>query len=259
MYLRAAHADLDVPRLRQFIDQNPLGLLISSIQSENYPTIQCTHIPWILDLKDANDETELGILRGHMAKANPHTKSIIEAVQRRAVAGESSTLEQEVSVMFTASAHSYVTPQYYTETKPATGKVVPTWNYVAVQVYGRLKVYWDTHSSETNSFLQNAVEDLTKHAEHNMKHQIKGKGAWEVSDAPDNYVTLLKKNIIGVEIEITRLEGKWKMSQEMGVGDREGVVKGFEAVGTDEGREMARMVEERGKMKGDAAAERKAS
>jgi transcriptional regulator len=256
MYLRAAHADLNIPRLREFIRQNPFGLLISSIQSENFPEIQCTHIPWLLDLKDENDETELGTLRGHMAKPNPHTKSITEAISKITENGYGA-LESEVSIMFTGPAHSYVTPQFYTTTKPATGKVVPTWNYTAVQVYGRLTAYYSSQSEVTQAFLQKAVEDLSNHAEHNIKHESVREKAWTVSDAPDSYVNLLKKNIIGLEVVIERLEGKWKMSQEIEDDDRAGVIKGFGELGTDEGREIAHAVEERGRLKDEEAAERK--
>ena len=74
-------------------------------------------------------------------------------------------------------------------------------------------------------------------------------GAWEVSDAPTSYVELLKKSIIGIEIDIKRLEGKFKMSQESSKGDRQGVVNGFESLMTENGFKMARTVEERGAMK----------
>ena len=73
--------------------------------------------------------------------------------------------------------------------------------------------------------------------------------AWEVSDASKNFVNILKKNIIGIEIDITRLEAKFKMSQEMGEADREGVIKGFEGVGYENARNIAQTVNERGILK----------
>jgi transcriptional regulator len=75
------------------------------------------------------------------------------------------------------------------------------------------------------------------------------KSAWNVSDAPVNYVELLKKNIIGIEIRVERLQGKFKMSQEMGEGDREGVVQGFEELGTEVGKGIADCVRERAALK----------
>lgn len=259
MYLRAIHAEHDNFALRNFIKNNPLGIFITAIPSSNFPLIQCTHIPWILDVVDDASETELGKLRGHMARANPHSKALVEAVQGRPDAQQQNVnmIEQEVSVIFNGPAHHYVTPKFYTETKPATGKVVPTWDYAAVQVYGRARIFHDNADPETGSYLQSQVEALTRHAEGSiMGYDVdggrKGTKAWEVGDAPRPYVDILKKAIIGVEIEIDRLEGKYKMSQEMGEGDRKGVADGFRALGTEEGETMAQTVEERGAKKDQA-------
>ena len=159
-------------------------------------------------------------------------------------------LEDEVLVVFTKAAHHYVTPKFYTETKPATGKVVPTWNYAAAQIYGKARIYFE-NNEETSSFLQKAVSDLTDHNEANTMGYTGGDRPtpWKVTDAPDKYIQLLKRNIIGIEIEVTKFEGKFKMSQEMGQGDRDGVVKGFEALKTEVGDEVAGMVKERGELK----------
>ncbi|KAI1618528.1 transcriptional regulator [Exophiala viscosa] len=249
MYLRAAHAELHIPSLRSFIRQNPLGLLITALPSSNFPTIQCTHLPWLLDINDESSETELGILRGHMAKPNPHCKAMTEAVQGSCpITGG---LTQEVSVIFNGPAHHYVTPKFYTETKPSTGKVVPTWNYSAVQAYGMATILYDSNNPETGEFLQRQISDLSYHAETNIMGYTGGDKLkpWSVTDAPERYVDLLKKNIIGISIEVTRLEGKYKMSQELGKGDREGVIKGFQALHTDEGNVIATTVEERGALK----------
>jgi transcriptional regulator len=169
-----------------------------------------------------------------------------------AVQSTNGYLEQEVSVLFTGPVHAYVTPKFYTETKPSTGKVVPTWNYSAVQVYGKARIFVDSKSPETSTFLSTQIRDLSQHAEKNVMGYtgVDGRPSeWRVDDAPETYVGLLQKSIIGMEIEIERLEGKWKMNQEMGKGDREGVVRGFEALGTEVGEGMARTVEERGAIK----------
>jgi hypothetical protein len=125
-----------------------------------------------------------------------------------------------------------------------------------VQVYGRARIFHDTSDPETGSYLQSQVEALTRHAEGSiMGYDVDGTGskkAWAVGDAPEKYVDLLKKAIIGVEIEIDRLEGKYKMSQEMGEGDRKGVADGFRALGTEEGEKMAQTVEERAAKKAEA-------
>lgn len=249
MYLRAAHAELNIPSLHKFIRENPLGIIISSLQSPNFPTLQCSHIPWVLDVTDENSDTDLGKLRGHLAKPNPQSKALTEAVQ--AHSPSNGPLEQEVLILFNGPAHAYVTPKFYVDTKPSTGKVVPTWNYSAVQAYGKAKIYFDSKNEETGSFLQKQIGDLSKHSEESVMNFTGGSrpSPWQVSDAPVSYVELLKKNIIGIEIDITRLEGKYKMSQEMGKADREGVIKGFDALETDVGRKIAHTVEERGALK----------
>ena len=249
MYLRAIHAELDIPMLRKFIRDNPLGILITALQSPNFPTLQCTHIPWILDVTEENSKTELGTLRGHLAKANPHSKAMVEAVQTNSTSNGS--LAEEVTVLFNGPVDSYVTPKFYTNTKPDTGKVVPTWNYSAVQVYGRATVFFDTHNEHTSSYLQQQISDLTKHSEESIMNYTGGSNpsAWEVRDAPSKFIDLLKKSITGIEIKVKRLEGKYKMSQEMGNEDRQGVVEGFKSLETEHGLMMAQTVRERKDLK----------
>lgn len=250
MYLRAAHVEQHIPTLRALIRANPLGIFTTAIDSPDFPFLQSSHIPWVLDIRDEDSETELGSLRGHMARANPQAKSLMEHLNSSSGGGDDSAtaaggpreLERDVMVLFNGPAHHYVTPKFYVDTKPATGKVVPTWNYAAVQVYGKLKVYYDARSEATDAYLSRAVADLSQLAE----TQIMGyEKPWQVGDAPSSYVDLLKKAIIGVEIEITDMGGKWKMSQEMKGGDSQGVEDGFNALGTDEGRQMAEMVRTR--------------
>ena len=247
MYLRTIHAESDLPSLRQLIHENPLGLLITALDSPAFPKIQCTHIPWVLDPPDESNGSELGVLRGHLARANPHAKALAEVAQDTPTSG---ALGKEVTVMFNGPAHAYVTPKFYTETKPATGKVVPTWDYAAVQAYGTA-VFYDAKKDATASFLHKQVTDLTQHSEEDI---MKYRSAWKVTDAPAPYIEQLKKAIVGIEIVITRLEGKYKMSQELSRGDREGVVEGFEALGTEVGQQMARTVKERGALRDERLA-----
>lgn len=251
MYLRTDHVETHIPTLRQFVHDNPLGIITTAIPSKTHPLIQSSHVPWILDVEDAFSETEFGVLRGHMARANPQSKAIVDqlskSVEQNGVHAEGSQyLEEEVLVLFNSPVHSYVTPKFYLETKPATGKVVPTWNYAAVQVYGKARIYHDSKSEATTSYLQKQISDLTVMSE----TQIMGyKKPWTLDEAPASYVDLLRKAIIGVEIEITRLEGKFKMSQERPVGDRNGVIDGFTDLGTDAGRELAGLVKERAEIR----------
>lgn len=255
MYLRAVHAEEHIPALQQLIHENPLGILTTAIKSPHHAFIQTSHIPFILDIPPSTSDGKLsnGILRGHLAKQNPQAKGIMEALAAQNEQGNRSLeLADEVLVLFNGPYHHYVTPKFYAETKPQTGKVVPTWNYAAAQAYGKVRVYSDSKSEETGQFLQRQIEDLTHHAESEVMGFTGNGGkpvAWKVGDAPVSYVELLKKNIIGIEIRIERLQGKCKMSQEMGMGDREGVIRGFEGLGTDVGRGVADAVRERGELK----------
>ena len=164
MYLRAVHAEAEIRILQQLILENPLGIFTTAIKSPNHPLIQSSHIPFVLDVPSTaagetnsngdDDEQNLpkknaGILRGHMAKQNPQAKVLMEAAaqqqqqQQQQREGqdmrnlEAVELPEEVLVLFHGPHHHYVTPKFYTETKPQTGKVVPTWDYVAAQAYGK--------------------------------------------------------------------------------------------------------------------------
>ena len=252
MYLRAVHSDATLAELRLLIRSNPLGILTTAIASKSYPKILSSHIPFILDDPATSDKDDFGILRGHLARANPQTKTMIDEVKSRTTNSIATYLEEEVLVLFTSSTQHYVTPKFYTSTKPDTGKVVPTWNYAGAQVYGRAKIFYDAKSEETNAFLSKQIDDLSKHAESSLMGfdgQNGRQKAWGVSDAPVNYIEQMKKAIIGIEIKIDRLEGKFKMSQELADGDRDGTVEGFQNLGTGAGEEMARLVEERGRLK----------
>jgi transcriptional regulator len=248
MYIRAVHAETNLRVLRRVVHENPLGLLTTGIKSSHYPFLQSSHIPFILDVQDESSETELGRLRGHLARQNPQSKVMVESVISNAL--PNSFLEDEVLVIFTNQAHHYVTPKFYKETKPVTGKVVPTWNYTAVQVYGKARVYFE-NTNETSAFLGKQISDLSHHNETTIMGYTGGDSSteWKVSDAPERYIELLKRNIIGIEIEVSRMEGKFKMSQEMNNGDRDGVIQGFEKLESEVGSEIARTIRNRGDLK----------
>ncbi|KXJ88185.1 transcriptional regulator PAI 2-type [Microdochium bolleyi] len=265
MYITAAHGESSIPALRQLIRDNALGILTTGVPSDTHAFLQSSHIPFVLDVADESSDSELGTLRGHMARQNPQSKAIIDALQAKAAAAPAAqpadgpappgVLEQEVLVLFTAAPHHYITPKWYTATKPATGKVVPTWNYAAAQVYGRLKVYYDSKSPESVAFLDRALRSLTDQCEGSvMGYSTDGKDSskeksWEVDDAPEPYVRLKQKNIIGIEIEITRLEGKFKMSQESVAGDVKGVAEGLGKFATPVSKEVGGLVCSRNKEK----------
>lgn len=133
MYLRPVHTELELANLYKFIRKNPLGIITTAIQSPHYPLLQSSHVPWVLDVPEDPSGTAAGKLRGHMARANPQTKALIEAVTNSQIAKGNTehlngVLEQEVMVLFNGPVHHYVTPKFYKETKPATGKVVSTFS-----------------------------------------------------------------------------------------------------------------------------------
>ena len=256
MYLRPVHTENDTSTMYKFIQENPLGVLTTAIKSESYPLLQSSHIPWVLDLPASSQPAKL---RGHLARANPHAKALSESAATlnslKSSGRKSAKLEEEVMILFTSPVQHYVTPKFYVETKPLTGKVVPTWDYAAVQCYGTMTVFYDGSASENGEFLAKQIDDLSRQSEEKIFGHDGQEGrasAWNVDEAPESYVSLLKKAIMGVEVEITRIQGKWKMSQELAKGDRDGVIEGFEKLGTETGNDIARMVSERGSLK-DAA------
>ena len=225
-----------------------MGVLTTAISSSSYPFLQSSHIPWVLDvISDNADAPVKGRLRGHMARQNPQAKAIIESLSN----SSTGRLEHDVMILFTAPHHHYVTPKFYTETKPTTAKVVPTWNYAAVKVYGKATIYHDSSSSLTSQYLSQQIHDLSLQCETSIMGytgQRDKPGPWSVSDAPDRYIELMKKNIIGIEVSIENIGGKFKMSQEMGHGDRQGVIDGFHSLGSDVGVHLAELVKQRGEM-----------
>ena len=120
----------------------------------------------------------------------------------------------------------YITPSWY-ETKRETGKVVPTWNYTMVQAKGRAKVMDD-------AWLARQIEELTQALEQRREQP------WAVGDAPADFIAMQRRAIVGIEIEIADIRGKWKTSQNRNAADRAGVVAGLEAIGDEESRRWPR-------------------
>jgi transcriptional regulator len=124
---------------------------------------------------------------------------------------------------------AYVSPSWYAA-KQEHGKVVPTWNYAAVHAYGVAQAVEDA------AWLRRMVEDLTNRHEHGRADP------WQVSDAPADYVEKLLGAIVGVEIPVTRMLGKWKFSQNRSTADRQGVIAGLERDGTAAQADVAEVV-----------------
>ncbi|CAD6439816.1 0e950a54-ae88-49ed-b301-bb4646c78e53 [Sclerotinia trifoliorum] len=244
MHFPSCNAEERPEVLHEFIRQNPLGILTTAIKSDSYPFLQNSHIPWLVDADFDGNTNGLGRLRGHIARQNPQAKAIIESCTAVSESSSTNVLEHDVLVLFNGPVHHYVTPKFYKQTKPDTGKVVPTWDYEAVEVYGRARVYYDTKSAESGSFLAKQISDLSDH----METSIMGYGKtsethpWRVADAPERYIELLTKNIIGIEIEITSMAGRFKWSQEKPVKDRDGLIEGFKNLDTHNGALLSEKV-----------------
>jgi transcriptional regulator len=191
MYIPASFKESSIEKLHDLIVSHPLGLLITHGSNG----LEASPIPFLLYA----DEGEQGVLRGHLAKANPHWKSLAGLA--------------ECLVAF-QGPEGYVTPSWY-PSKAETHKVVPTWNYATVQVQGRPMVTDDA------AWLSRQLDDLTSDHERPRPHP------WSVNDAPADFIANLKKAIIGIEIPISHIEGKWKMSQNRDKADREGVIHGM--------------------------------
>jgi transcriptional regulator len=203
------HFREDRPEVQHaLIRAHPLGLLITAGPAGLLANL----FPFLLDA----DGSEKGMLRVHMARANPQWREL-EAIQ-------------ECLVVF-QGPQDYVTPSWYA-TKRETAKVVPTWNYATVHVWGRPRVMND------DAWLRQQIEDLTASRE-NLRAE-----PWQVGDAPEDFVAMQMRAIVGIEIPILKIEGKWKMSQNRPEADRAGVIAGFRAEG---GEAIAALVEERGK------------
>jgi len=133
------------------------------------------------------------------------------------------------ALMIFQGPEGYITPNWY-PSKAVHGKVVPTWNFATVHAYGRPEVM------KEKGWLLRHVTELTAQQERNEARP------WALSDAPDSYIEVMLRGIVGFRFAITRLEGKWKMSQNREAQDREGVVKDLSARGAGDDLEMARLI-----------------
>jgi transcriptional regulator len=209
MYNPPSFAERDVTVMHDFIEAHPLGALVTVSASGLF----ATHLPLVLD----RGLGPFGTLQGHIARANPHHE----------LAGEGA----DALVLFTG-ADSYVTPSMYAS-KATHGKVVPTWNYVAVHAYGVLRFVREPDA------LRRHLARLT------ATHEGSRAQPWSITDAPADYIEKQLGAIVGVEIAITRLEGKWKMSQNRSAEDVQGVIEGLGASEDPREREVAEIVKGR--------------
>lgn len=193
MYALPVFQETRTPVLHDLIRAHPLGWLISAGPAG----LAATPVPFLV----YPGEGPLGTLRAHMARANGQWRDLEQA---------------EACMVVFQGEHGYITPSWYAS-KQATGKVVPTWNYATVQAWGRPQVIPDP------AWLQRQLEDLTASQEGRRLRP------WAPGDAPADFIAQMKAAIVGVEIPIARLEGKWKMSQNRDQADQAGVIAGLRA------------------------------
>jgi transcriptional regulator len=158
-----------------------------------------SHIPMFLRA----DKDSTWLLEAHVARGNPHWAALAQPVH---------------SIAIFQGPHGYVSPGWYAS-KREHGKVVPTWNYIAVHAEGMLE------SIQDQAWLADHLHDLTS------ANEAGRKDAWAVSDAPADYIAGQRRGIVGIRMRVTRLQGAWKMIQHRSDADRGGVVRGMEETG----------------------------
>jgi len=207
MYLPAAFREERLETLHALIRAHPLATLVTAGTGGLIANL----VPFILV-----DAGAKGTLRAHIARANPQVEPL------RAGA--------ETLVVF-QGPESYITPSWYAS-KKEHGRVVPTWNYAVVQVRGTPLVIDDP------AWIRGQIEQLTS------TQESRRPAPWKVSDAPESFIAGQIQAIIGIEIPVSAIEGKWKVSQNRSPADRRGVQEGLESEGISE--EMARLVADGG-------------
>jgi len=204
MYLPSAFREERVPVLHELIRQRPLATLVTLGANG----LVANHIPMMVEAEPG----PLGSLVGHVARGNSLWRDS----------------EPQVLAIFTGPEH-YISPNWYLS-KQEHGKVVPTWNYAAVHVHGTLHVH------EERDWLLALVTKLTD------THEAGSERPWRVSDAPPDYVDGLLAGIVGIEIRIERLEGKWKMGQNRSDSDRESAAESLSKMKTPSAAEVGKLM-----------------
>lgn len=208
MYIPKHFEQPNIEALHTLMRRRPLATLVTLSSG----ALDANHLPLHLSESPA----PFGMLRGHVARANPVWSQLVDGAQVLAIFH---------------GPNAYITPSWY-PSKAETGRAVPTWNFAVVHAQGRALAIEDPR------WLREHLAALTAHQEAGFAEP------WHVSDAPLDYTEALLQAIVGVEITITRLSGKWKVSQNQPERNRAGVVRGLRDGDGDEAREMAALVEE---------------
>jgi transcriptional regulator len=204
MYLPSHFTEPRVEVLHEAIRSAGLATLVTA----GPDGLDASHVPLLL----LDEPGPLGRLVGHVARANPQWRT---------------TPEGSAALAIVLGPDAYVTPSWY-PSKRETGRVVPTWNYLAIHVHGTVRFFQERER------LLDVVTRLTE------RHEQGRPLPWKVSDAPPDYLDGMLKGIVGVELTITRIEGKWKASQNRDEPDRRGVEEGLRAEGQQEMADLVR-------------------
>jgi transcriptional regulator len=207
MYIPKHFEQPSVEAMHALISSNPFAALVT-YGSEG---LCANHIPMELH----EEPKPYGTLVGHVARANPVWREVSN--------------NHESMVIF-QGANIYITPSWY-PSKKESGKVVPTWNYAVVHAHGYIRVVDDAQ------WVKAHIEQLINRQESSFAQP------WTISDAPREFIERLILGVVGIEIPITRLVGKWKVSQNQPESDRGGIVSGLCGLGTPNALQMAEYVE----------------
>jgi len=208
MYLPKHFEERDPERLRSFIQRYPLGALVTATASG----LDANHIPFVC----ADTGSAVGTLHAHIARANPLWREGIR---------------DAAALVIFQGPNSFISPSWY-PSKREDARVVPTWNYAVVHAHGVLRFIDDP------AWVRSHVEALTR------EHEEKRDAPWAVTDAPADFVDKLVTAVVGIEISVTKLVGKWKVSQNRSSSDRVAVAQALEREATPSGEALAALIRE---------------
>jgi transcriptional regulator len=207
MYIPKHFEEQDIGVLHALVRSNPLGAWVTQVDQ----TLQVNHMPFLVD----SARGEHGTLLGHVARANAIWRTFSTSIE---------------SIVVFQGPQTYITPSWYAS-KREHGKAVPTWNYAVVHAHG----------------VPRAIEDKEWLREHVTRlsdlHESDRAVPWSVSDAPPDYIDAMLKSIVGIEMPITAIAGKWKTSQNRSLADKLGTIAGLRERGDDVALNMAALVE----------------
>ena len=206
MYIPKHFEETRVEVLHELIRAHPLAALVINTRDG----LDANHIPFEINPEPA----PFGALRGHVARSNPVCRQVSPDVQALAIF---------------QGPNTYVSPSWY-PSRQETGKVVPTWNYAVVHAYGRLRVI------EDRTWLRRLVERLT------YEHERAVGNPWSPSEAPANFIDEQLNAIVGLEMPIERMIGKWKVSQNRLQQDQDGVIEALRQEDSEAGRGIADLI-----------------